>query len=92
MGSIVIDLFAALMIIVGFHVGFRQDVARALWTRFRARTDDLAQGEPSGGPSSEVDPLRSVFRMAGVMIMAFSVTSAAFANLIAHYAAAGPPS
>lgn len=92
MGLIVFDLFAGLMIIVGFHVGFRQDVARGLWTRFRPRTDDLVQREPSGGPSSEVDPLRSVFRMAGVMIMAFSVTSAAFANLIAHYAAAGPPS
>lgn len=90
MGLVPVDVFAALMAVVGFHIAFRQDVVRRLWNRLRARSGDSGAGKLSPDPTSGVDPMRSVFRMAGVMIMAFSVVSAAFANLIAHYASAPP--
>jgi hypothetical protein len=77
---VLVNVLAALFIVVGFHVAFRQKRLRAWTARLGQRRWNEA-GEDEEG-------VASALRMVGVMIMAFSFTSAAFANLIAYYSAA----
>jgi len=77
-----IDILAALFVVAGFQLAFRQKAIRA-WVQSR-------NGRREATPKAErddPDSLDSVWRMTGVMIMAFSVTGCAFANLLAYYAA-----
>ena len=77
--AIGVDIFAAIIVLIGFNVAFRH---KAVLNMFGQSPGDSARetGEP--------DQLASVFRIAGVMLMAFGVTICAFANLIAHYSGA----
>lgn len=76
---IVTDVLAAVAIVVGFLLAFRPSLVRRLLAH-RGVKDAPPPGE---GP----DGLASVLRIAGVMLMAFSFTLAAFAHLIAFYTA-----
>lgn len=87
MALYVINMLAAIFVLAGFHLAFRQKAVRALRARVRSLSDrSPVRGVADVGdlPSEEV---ASVLRIAGVMIMAFSFTAAAFANLIAYYTA-----
>ena len=86
---VVIDVVAAVLVIAGFHIGFRQTLLRSMWARLREPHSDA----PSGfvGAASDPEGVASVLRIAGVMIMAFSFTAATFANLIVYYGASGAP-
>lgn len=80
-----IDILAAVFVLLGFQLAFRQKAIRA-WVASRTGQPDAgAEGEPVD--RTGVD---SVLRMIGIMIMAFSVTGCAFANLIAYYATHSP--
>jgi hypothetical protein len=73
---------AALFVVIGFHVAFRQRQVRALSARLAHRE----RGAGGAGAMAEDDEgMASVRRMIGVMIMAFSFVSAAFADLITYY-------
>jgi hypothetical protein len=82
----VIDAVAVVVFFVGFHVAFRQNALHALGARLQR-----IQGKTASQNAVSEDPegVASVFRMIGVMMMAFSFTAAAFANLIAHFASSG---
>lgn len=81
-GLIAVDIFAVFLAVVGFHIAFRQRFVRGLVGQ-RETTAPRADGD-------EADPLASVFRIVGVMLMAFGITIGVFANLIAHFSAASP--
>ena len=83
-GLIVVDIFAVVLTVVGFHIAFRQRFVRGLVGQ---REKDL-RSDPGADDEDAPDPLASVLRIAGVMLMAFGVTIGAFANLIAHFSAA----
>jgi hypothetical protein len=84
----VIDTLAALFVLAGFHLAFRQKRVRAWAVRLRQAGGLSNAVSHAQGASEDPEGVASVFRMAGVMIMAFSFTLAAFANLIAYYTAA----
>jgi hypothetical protein len=85
-----VNALAALSVLFGFHVAFRQKRLRA-WAARLWRCDRRSDGTVrTQTPSEDAEGVASVFRMAGVMIMAFSFTVAEFANLIAYYTAASP--
>lgn len=80
-----IDILAAVFVLLGFQLAFRQKAIRA-WVASRTGQPDAgAKGEPV-----DRNGVDSVLRMIGIMIMAFSVTGCAFANLIAYYATHSP--
>jgi hypothetical protein len=83
-GLLALDLLAAVLILVGFHLAFRQDAVRGLAARagLAAAARELDAETRAG--------FDSVLRMAGVMIMAFSFTIAAFGHLIVYYTAHSP--
>ena len=83
----VIDVIASLFILAGFHLAFRQNMVRTVSARVRSWSDS-SRGEAEVEAIDSED-VASVLRIAGVMIMAFSFTAAAFANLLAYYTAAG---
>lgn len=76
---IAIDIFAAVLVLIGFNVAFRQRAVRSMLGR-SPRDPSATEGGP--------DELASVFRIVGVMLMAFGVTVCVFANLIAYYSRA----
>jgi hypothetical protein len=82
-----IDVLAALFALIGFQLAFRQQRVRGWAARLRP-PPEAAEAEP-GALTEDPEGVAAVFRMVGVMVMAFSITAAAFANLIAHYASAG---
>ena len=84
---LVIDVVAAVLVIAGFHTGFRQKFLRSLWARLHQPSASVSTG--FGSPVRDPEGVASVFRIAGVMIMAFSFTAATFANLIAYYSGGG---
>ena len=78
-----IDSLAALFVLAGFQLAFRQKRLemwrRRLW---------YPHGSPAmRTPAEDPEGVASVLRIVGVMVMAFSFTGAVFANLIAHYSA-----
>jgi hypothetical protein len=85
----VIDAVAALFILAGFHVAFRQRLVRAWGRRLRHPERRFHAPDDIETTSDDPDGIASVFRVAGVMIMAFSFTLGAFANLIAYYTSTG---
>jgi hypothetical protein len=84
----VIDAVAALFLLAGFHLAFRQRLVWAWGARLRQAGGLSTASGHTQSPSEDPEGVASVFRMAGVMIMAFSFTLGAFANLIAYYTAA----
>lgn len=77
MALIGFNILAAILVLIGFNLAFRHKAVRV---RF---------GQKTGATSDEPDELASVFRIAGIMIMAFGMTVCAFANLIAYYSGGG---
>jgi hypothetical protein len=75
-----IDVIAGILALVGFHIAFRQQVVRRLLGRSSQNLPEVTKDEP--------DELASVFRIFGIMLMAFAITVGVFANLIAHYSGA----
>jgi len=90
-GLLLIDAAAVLFFLVGFHVAFRRETARRWLAAIQARTPAANRsGERAAARAQGDDEAAPVFLMIGVMIMAFSFTAAAFANLIAYYTANSP--
>lgn len=88
---LLIDVAALLFFLIGFHVAFRRDTARRWLAAIQARTPAASRsGEHNPARGQGDDEAAPVFLMVGVMIMAFSFTAAAFANLIAYYTANSP--
>jgi hypothetical protein len=83
---IVVNALAALFVFAGFHLAFRQKTVLGLSARVRS-SFDRSRREPHL-EASDSEGVASVLRLAGVMMMAFSFTAAAFADLIAYYTAA----
>lgn len=81
-----IDIVATFFFLVGFHVAFRQRLLRTWSGRFRHPHEGPAVA--TGASVEDPEGVASVFRIVGVMIMAFSFTGAAFANLITYYSSA----
>ena len=90
-GLLLIDAAALLFFLFGFHLAFRRKAARRWLAAIRGRTPAASppDAHASARPHSD-DEAAPVFLMVGVMIMAFSFTAAAFANLIAYYTANSP--
>jgi hypothetical protein len=84
----VINTAAALFILVGFHVAFRQKLVRAWGANLRHPDGRSNTAGHAQAASEDPEGIASVLRIAGVMIMAFSFTAGAFANLTAYYTAA----
>lgn len=81
----VTNAVAAMLVLVGFHVAFRQRLVLAWVARLRQ-----SNGSANAAATVQAAPredIASVLRIAGVMIMAFSFTIGAFVNLIAYYTA-----
>ena len=76
MALIGIYVFTAILVFIGFNLAFRHKAVLSRFERPQVRRD-------------EPDEMASVFRIAGVMLMAFGITICAFANLIAHYSTGG---
>lgn len=85
-GLLAIDVVAAIFVVIGFHLAFRQAAVRSWMRRLRGPQPRALDAEDAG--SRDPEGVAAVLRMVGVMIMAFSFTIAAFANLIARYTAA----
>ena len=63
---ILVDLFAILLVLIGFHMAFRQRLVRGLWAKWR--------GVPPPRPrmtGEDADPAHYALIIFGVMIMAF---------------------
>jgi hypothetical protein len=90
-GLVLVDAAALLFFLIGFHVAFRRDTARRWLAAIQARTPVAGASDARNRPRQHGDDeAASVFLMVGVMIMAFSFTAAAFANLLAYYTANSP--
>lgn len=89
MALYVIDVAAALFALAGFYVAFRPKLARAWSQRLRKASDQPGTVRQTDVSLDDPEGVDSVLRIIGVMIMAFSITGAVFANLIAYYASAG---
>lgn len=85
MGLYIIDFVAVVFIIAGFHIAFRQKLLKAWSARLGLHFASAMVQEAT----DDVEGIASVLRIAGVMIMAFSFTAGAFANLIAYYTRVG---
>ena len=83
-GLISINIFAIVVTAIGFHVAFRQRLVRGLVRQQAKEVRPPRRDEDEG-----VDPLASVLRIAGVMLMAFGITVCAFANLIVYFSNSG---
>ena len=68
---IVVDLFGFCLVIIGFHLAFRQDVVRHLWRQWQG-----GASAPSHMLPEEDDPVRYALRISGVMIMVFGIAIA----------------
>jgi hypothetical protein len=86
MALYVIDVLAAIFAFAGFHLAFRPRLMHPWGARLQQARDDSSQGWRAQAAREDPEGVASVLRMIGVMIMAFSITAAAFANLLAHYA------
>ena len=75
-----VNIFAAVLVFIGFNLAFRPKAVRSRFEQPRAGRE---------APADEPDQLASVFRIAGVMLMAFGITICAFANLIVYYSRVG---
>ena len=84
----VIDAVAGLFVLIGFHVAFRQKLVRAWSSRLRSPHGQLGDGGRLVTATGDPEGVASVLRIVGVMIMAFSFTAGAFANLMVYYASA----
>lgn len=66
---VVIDLIGLGLVVLGFHMAFRQEFTRRLWSKLRHQDQAGAQL----APLTEDDPARYVLRIAGMMILAFGI-------------------
>lgn len=81
-----IDGLAALFLAIGCCLAFRPNAVRA-WAE-RLRPSHESPVEP-GVAARDPEGVAAVLRMVGIMLIAFSFTGAAFANMIAYYTRAG---
>ena len=63
---IVVDVFGIVLVVVGFHMAFRQPFVRQLLGRPVSPPSHLSEGD-------DEDPLAYILRIAGVMIMVFGI-------------------
>lgn len=84
MAIYVIDAVAAIFVLIGYHVAFRQKLMLA-WVASVRRSKEASSTSHAQAAPEDPEGVASVFRIAGVMIMAFSFTIGTFANLIAYY-------
>ena len=66
---IVIDLIGFLLVLLGFHLAFRQELVRRWWGIWR----DEQHRPREAPPLTDDDPVRYVLRISGVMILAFGI-------------------
>jgi len=66
---IIVDLLGLLLIVLGFHLAFRQDLVRRWWSVSRHESHSPARLRPL----TDQDPARYAMRISGVMILAFGV-------------------
>ena len=66
---IVVDLIGFLLVVLGFHLAFRQDFIRFWWGVLRhSRPRSILPP-----PLTDDDPARYILRISGMMILAFGV-------------------
>lgn len=63
---IAVDVFGLVLVILGFHMAFRQALVRRLLGR-------PMQPRPKGSEGNDDEPLTYILRIAGVMIMVFGI-------------------
>lgn len=86
-----IDAAALVFVSIGFHLAFRQKAVRRWLRPVPVRIPAASKPTRDGSAAQdEGDEFAPVLRMLGIMIMAFSFTIGAFANLIAYYTANSP--
>jgi hypothetical protein len=78
LGVLLVDALAAVLVALGLPLAIRPGALSAWFARRQAE------------PPADVSGVASVLRMVGVMLTAFGVVIAAFANLIAWYGAHPP--
>ena len=66
---ILIDLLGLILIVLGFHLAFRQNLVRRWWSVLRHECHAPARLQSLTGE----DPARYAMRISGVMILAFGV-------------------
>lgn len=66
---IIVDLIGFLLIVLGFHLAFRQDFVRFWWGVLR---HSRSRSAPSLRLTDD-DPARYILRISGMMILAFGV-------------------
>jgi hypothetical protein len=66
---IMIDLMGLVLIVLGFHLAFRQDLVRRWWSVLRHESQAPAHLQPL----TDEDHARYAMRISGVMILAFGV-------------------
>jgi hypothetical protein len=64
---IIIDLLGLILVVLGFHLAFRQELVRHWWSALRHESPSSA----GLTPLTDEDPARYALRIAGVMILAF---------------------
>ncbi len=80
-----VDAVAVIFGLLGLLLAFRRR-AIGRWVAAR-KGQPVDQGTED---ASDRDGIDAVFRMIGTMILAFSITGCAFANLFSYYAANSP--
>lgn len=81
----VINAVVAMFVLIGFHAAFRQRLVLAWVARLRRSDGPSSAARHAQAAPEDRAEIASVFCIVGVMIMAFSFTIGAFANLIAYY-------
>ncbi len=69
MTVVVVDVSGLLLVLLGFHLAFRQNFVRHWWGVLRL-------GRPRSAPPQRLtddDPARYILRISGMMILAFGV-------------------
>ncbi|RYD44300.1 MAG: hypothetical protein EOP63_06395 [Sphingomonadales bacterium] len=69
MTVIIVDLIGFLLVVLGFHLAFRQEFVRLWWGILRHGR--LRSAPPP--PLMEDDPARYILRISGMMILAFGI-------------------
>jgi len=69
MTVIIVDLIGFLLVVLGFHLAFRQEFVRLWWGILRH--GQLRSAPPP--PLMEDDPARYILRISGMMILAFGI-------------------
>ena len=81
--TIVVDLVAILLVVIGVHLAFRQQQVLGLWERFHGRPPP-----PPRDPQAEESPSHYAMIIFGVMMAAFGVIILGFTTAYGIFTAA----